>query len=43
MVPVHRLRQAKQMLHFAEALARGTPDALKVAAAVLKDRARELI
>ncbi|MBP2291420.1 thiamine pyrophosphate-dependent enzyme [Azospirillum rugosum] len=35
--------QAKQALHLAEALARGTPDALKIAATVFKDRAREII
>ncbi|MBP2298958.1 thiamine pyrophosphate-dependent enzyme [Azospirillum picis] len=35
--------QAKQAAHFAEALARGTPDALKIAATVFKDRAREVI
>lgn len=35
--------QAKQAMHLAEALARGTPDALKLAATVLKGRAREMI
>ncbi|WP_353861653.1 thiamine pyrophosphate-dependent enzyme [Azospirillum formosense] len=35
--------QAKQALHFTEALARGTPDALKIAATVFKGRAREVI
>ncbi|PWC31181.1 thiamine pyrophosphate-dependent enzyme [Azospirillum sp. TSO35-2] len=35
--------KAKQAAHFAEALARGTPDALKIAATVFKDRAREII
>ncbi|CAO3459492.1 Thiamine pyrophosphate-requiring protein PA2108 [Azospirillum argentinense] len=35
--------QAKQALHFSEALARGTPDALKIAATVFKGRAREVI
>ncbi|CAO3436312.1 thiamine pyrophosphate-dependent enzyme [Azospirillum endophyticum] len=35
--------KAKQAAHFAEALARGTPDALKIAATVFKDRAREVI
>ena len=35
--------QAKQAMHLAEAMARGTPDALKIAATVLKDRAREMI
>ncbi|TWA62546.1 pyruvate oxidase [Azospirillum brasilense] len=35
--------QAKQALHFTEALARGTPDALKIAATVFRGRAREVI
>lgn len=35
--------KAKQAAHFAEALARGTPDALKIAATVFKGRAREII
>ena len=35
--------QAKQAAHLAEAMARGTPDALKIAATVFKDRAREMI
>jgi Thiamine pyrophosphate-requiring enzymes [acetolactate synthase, pyruvate dehydrogenase (cytochrome), glyoxylate carboligase, phosphonopyruvate decarboxylase] len=35
--------QAKQAMHLAEAMARGTPDALKIAATVFKDRAREMI
>ncbi|MFP5516463.1 MAG: thiamine pyrophosphate-dependent enzyme [Alphaproteobacteria bacterium] len=35
--------KAKQAAHFAEALARGTPDALRIAATVFKDRAREII
>lgn len=34
---------ARQAVHFTEALARGTPDALKIAATVFKDRAREVI
>ncbi|CAO3382504.1 thiamine pyrophosphate-dependent enzyme [Azospirillum argentinense] len=35
--------QAKQALHFTEALSRGTPNALKIAATVFKGRAREVI
>lgn len=35
--------QASQALHFAEALAKGTPDALRLAATMVKDRAREII
>ncbi|MBP2230666.1 pyruvate dehydrogenase (quinone)/pyruvate oxidase [Azospirillum agricola] len=35
--------QAKQAAHFVEALARGTPDALGLAAAMFKGRAREII
>ncbi|AWK89961.1 thiamine pyrophosphate-dependent enzyme [Azospirillum thermophilum] len=35
--------QAKQALHLTEALARGTPDALKIAATVFRNRAREII
>lgn len=35
--------KAKQAAHFAEALAKGTPDALRIAATVFKDRAREII
>ncbi|MCG5243789.1 thiamine pyrophosphate-dependent enzyme [Azospirillum doebereinerae] len=35
--------EAKQALHFAEALARGTPDALGLAATMFKNRAREII
>ncbi len=34
---------AKQALHFAESLARGTPDRMKIAATVAEDRVRELI
>jgi pyruvate dehydrogenase (quinone) len=34
---------AKQALHFAEALARGTPDRMKIAATVLTDKVRELV
>ncbi|CAO3431567.1 thiamine pyrophosphate-dependent enzyme [Azospirillum doebereinerae] len=35
--------EAKQALRFAEALARGTPDALGLAATMVKNRAREII
>ncbi|ALG73390.1 pyruvate oxidase [Azospirillum thiophilum] len=35
--------KAGQAAHFVEALAKGTPDALKIAATVFKDRAREII
>lgn len=35
--------EAKQALHLTEALVRGTPNALKIAATLMKDRARELI
>lgn len=35
--------EAKQALHLAEALVRGTPDALRIAATLFRDRARELI
>jgi pyruvate dehydrogenase (quinone)/pyruvate oxidase len=34
---------AKQALHFAEALARGTPERMKIAATVLTDKVRELV
>jgi pyruvate dehydrogenase (quinone)/pyruvate oxidase len=34
---------AKQALHFAEALARGTPDGMKIAATVATDKVRELV
>ncbi len=35
--------KAEQALHFAESLARGEPDAVKIAKEAFKDRARELI
>ncbi|HEX4026023.1 MAG TPA: thiamine pyrophosphate-dependent enzyme [Rhizomicrobium sp.] len=35
--------EAKQALHFAEALARGTPDAGKIVRSILSDKVRELI
>jgi pyruvate dehydrogenase (quinone)/pyruvate oxidase len=34
---------AKQAMHFAEALARGTPERMKIAATVITDRVRELV
>jgi pyruvate dehydrogenase (quinone)/pyruvate oxidase len=35
--------EAKQALHFAEALAKGTPKGGKIALTVLSDKVRELI
>ncbi|HVU25806.1 MAG TPA: thiamine pyrophosphate-dependent enzyme [Opitutus sp.] len=35
--------EAKQALHFAESLARGTPDRMKIVATVAEDKIRELI
>jgi pyruvate dehydrogenase (quinone)/pyruvate oxidase len=34
---------AKQAVHFAESLARGTPDRAKILSAVVEDKVRELI
>jgi pyruvate dehydrogenase (quinone)/pyruvate oxidase len=34
---------AKQAIHFAEALARGTPERMKIAATVITDKVRELV
>jgi pyruvate dehydrogenase (quinone)/pyruvate oxidase len=34
---------AKQALHLAESLARGTPDARKIAATIVEDKVRELV
>ena len=35
--------EAKQALHFAEALARGTPKRMKIATTILEDRVKELV
>jgi pyruvate dehydrogenase (quinone)/pyruvate oxidase len=35
--------KAKQALHFAEALARGTPDRMKIATTVAEDKVREMV
>ena len=35
--------EAKQALHFAESLAKGTPDGGKIALTVLPDKVRELV
>jgi pyruvate dehydrogenase (quinone)/pyruvate oxidase len=34
---------AKQALHFVESLARGEPDATKIFAEAMKDKAREIV
>jgi pyruvate dehydrogenase (quinone) len=35
--------KAKQAIHFAEALARGTPDRMKIISTVAEDRVREMV
>jgi len=35
--------ETKQALHFAEALARGTPKRMKIATTILQDRVKELV
>ena len=41
--PMPPKMNAKQALHFAEALARGTPERMKIAATVITDKVRELV
>ena len=41
--PMPPKTKAKQALHFAEALARGEPDRMKIATTALKDKVREMV
>jgi pyruvate dehydrogenase (quinone) len=41
--PMPPMIEAKQALHFAESLARGTPNATKIGLTVMSDRVRELV
>ncbi|HEX4264413.1 MAG TPA: thiamine pyrophosphate-dependent enzyme [Verrucomicrobiae bacterium] len=41
--PMPPMIEAKQALHFAEALARGTPKRMKIATTILEDKVKELV